>query len=42
MDNTTIRPVPMRLFANWETDRTIACAVQRLISFFLSFLFFYY
>ncbi|OZC12280.1 hypothetical protein X798_00802 [Onchocerca flexuosa] len=36
MDNTTIRPVPMRLFANWETDRTIACAVQRMFSMALT------
>uniref|UniRef100_A0A2K6W7J4 Phosphofurin acidic cluster sorting protein 1 n=1 Tax=Onchocerca volvulus TaxID=6282 RepID=A0A2K6W7J4_ONCVO len=36
MDNTTSRPVPMRLFANWETDRTIACAVQRMFSMALT------
>ncbi|MCP9262550.1 putative Phosphofurin acidic cluster sorting protein [Dirofilaria immitis] len=37
MDNiATNRPVPMRLFANWETDRTIACAVQRMFSMALT------
>ncbi|EFO18911.2 hypothetical protein LOAG_09584 [Loa loa] len=36
MDAITSRTVPMRLFANWETDRTIACAVQRMFSMALT------
>uniref|UniRef100_A0A0R3RY56 Phosphofurin acidic cluster sorting protein 2 n=1 Tax=Elaeophora elaphi TaxID=1147741 RepID=A0A0R3RY56_9BILA len=36
MDIITSRTVPMRLFANWETDRTIACAVQRMFSMALT------
>ncbi|KAL3985003.1 PACS-1 cytosolic sorting family protein [Acanthocheilonema viteae] len=36
MDIITNRTVPMRLFANWETDRTIACAVQRMFSMALT------
>ncbi|CAG9534066.1 unnamed protein product [Cercopithifilaria johnstoni] len=36
MDIITSRAVPMRLFANWETDRTIACAAQRMFSMALT------
>uniref|UniRef100_A0A915PWL6 Phosphofurin acidic cluster sorting protein 1 n=1 Tax=Setaria digitata TaxID=48799 RepID=A0A915PWL6_9BILA len=36
MDSLACRTVPMRLFANWETDRTIACAVQRMFSMALT------
>uniref|UniRef100_A0AAF5PUD9 Phosphofurin acidic cluster sorting protein 1 n=1 Tax=Wuchereria bancrofti TaxID=6293 RepID=A0AAF5PUD9_WUCBA len=36
MDIVTNRTVPMRLFANWETDRTVTCAVQRMFSMALT------
>ncbi|VDN03407.1 unnamed protein product [Thelazia callipaeda] len=36
MDSNANRVVPMRLFANWETDRTITCAVQRMFSMALT------
>ncbi|VDK84394.1 unnamed protein product [Litomosoides sigmodontis] len=36
MDITASRTVPMRLFANWETDRTVTCAVQRMFSMALT------
>uniref|UniRef100_F1KPL2 Phosphofurin acidic cluster sorting protein 2 n=1 Tax=Ascaris suum TaxID=6253 RepID=F1KPL2_ASCSU len=36
MENTGSRIVPMRLFANWETDRASAGAVQRMFTMALS------
>uniref|UniRef100_A0A915CAI6 Phosphofurin acidic cluster sorting protein 1 n=3 Tax=Parascaris univalens TaxID=6257 RepID=A0A915CAI6_PARUN len=36
MENTGNRIVPMRLFANWETDRASAGAVQRMFTMALS------
>ncbi|MFH4978528.1 hypothetical protein AB6A40_005237 [Gnathostoma spinigerum] len=36
MDLSGNTVVPMRLFANWETDRTTACVVQRMFTMAIS------